>query len=61
MFEVRYLKQYGGMALILVGAILLVVCRVARCQTNAELLTGLSLILLGFFLHLWLQKRGEKY
>ena len=55
------LKQYGGLALILIGAILLVVCYVARCESNTELLIGLTLIVLGFLLHIKLQKRGEKY
>ncbi len=55
------LKLYGGLALILIGAILLVVCYVAKCESNAELLIGLMFIVLGFILHIWQQKRGEKY
>ena len=54
-------KQLIGLVLIAVGASLLVVCKVAGWQSNAELLIGLSLIILGFVLHLWLQKHGEKY
>ena len=53
--------KWTGLALMAVGAILLVVCYVARCESNAELLIGLILIILGFVLHVWLQKRGEKY
>ena len=55
------LKLYGGLALILIGAILLVVCYVAKCESNAELLIGLMFIVFGFILHIWQQKRGEKY
>ena len=55
------LKLYGGLVLILVGTILLVVCFVANCQSNGELLTGLLLVVAGYFLHIWLQKRSEKY
>ena len=44
-----------------IGAVLLVVCRLAGWQSNAELLTGLSFIVGGYILHLWLQKQGEKY
>ena len=55
------LKQYGGLALIFIGAILLIVCKVAGWQSNIELLTGLLLVVAGYFLHIWLQKHGEKY
>ena len=55
------LKQYGGLALIFIGAILLIVCKVAGWQSNIELLTGLLLVVVGYFLHIWLQKHGEKY
>ena len=59
--DTRRLIPFIGLALIAFGAILLMVCYVARWQSNAELLTGLMLILLGFVLHVWLQKHGEKY
>ena len=55
------LKNYLGLALIVVGAVLLVVCYVVRWQSNAELLIGLLLIILGYFLHIWMQKCSEKY
>ena len=55
------LRQYSGVALMVVGALLLVVCYVAHWQSNAELLTGLALVVVGYFLHIWLQKRAEKY
>ena len=55
------LKQYGGQALMAIGALLLIVCRIAGWQSNAELLTGLILVVLGYILYLWLQKYGEKY
>ena len=50
-----------GLALMMVGAILLVVCYVAKCESNAELLIGLALIVLGFAWHIRQQKKGEKY
>jgi len=53
--------QYLGLALMLVGAILLIVCRLGRWQSNTELLIGLALIIFGYIVHLWLQKWGEKY
>ena len=61
MRTMKVLKQYGGLALILIGAILLVGCFVAKCESNTELLIGLALIVLGFILHVWQQKRNEKY
>jgi hypothetical protein len=50
-----------GLALIVIGATLLTVCYVAGWQSNAELLSGLAFIVVGFFLHLFMQKHGEKY
>ena len=58
---VKGLKAHCGLALIAVGAILLAVCYVAGVETNTELLAGLALIIAGFSLHIWLQKRAEKY
>ena len=55
------LRQYGGQALMAIGALLLIVCRIAGWQSNVELLTGLMLVVSGYVLYLWLQKRGEKY
>ncbi len=49
------------MALMSVGAMLLMVCKLAGWQSNSELITGLLLVVLGYMLHLWLQKRGQKY
>ena len=46
------LKQYSGLALIVIGAILLVVCFVFHWESNAELLVGLALIVSGYVLHL---------
>jgi len=45
----------------IVGAILLLVFRLAGWQSNAELLIGLALMILGFVLHVRQQKSGEKY
>ena len=55
------LKQYGGQALMAIGAVLLIVCRIAGWQSNGELLTGLVLVVLGYIAYLWLQKHNEKY
>ena len=55
------LKQYGGLALMAIGAVLLVVCRIVGWQSNAELLAGWLMIVLGYIVYLWLQKHGEKY
>ena len=55
------LKQYGGQALMAIGAVLLIVCRIAGWQSNGELLTGLVLVVLGYIAYLWLQKHDEKY
>ena len=56
----RYAK-YLGMVLIVIGVILLIVCKLADWQSNAELLIGLICVVLGYILHLWLQKYGQKY
>ena len=55
------LKQYGGLALMAIGAILVMVLKVAGWQPNTALLRGLALVVAGYFLHIWLQKRGQKY
>ena len=55
------LMSHLGLALMFIGAILLTICYFANWESNAELLIGLMLILLGYFLHVWLQKRREKY
>ena len=54
-------KPYWGLALMSIGAILLVVCRLAGWQTNAELVIALLLIIFGYILYLWLQKHGGRY
>ena len=55
------IKRYGGQALMAIGALLLMVCRMAGWQSNAELIVGLILVVLGYIAFLWLQKHGEKY
>jgi len=59
--NINTLIPYVGMALMIVGAILLLVFRLAGWQSNAELLIGLALMILGFVLHVRQQKSGEKY
>jgi len=61
MFKTELILKWMGLALIAIGAILLTVCKLADCQSNAELLIGLILIVVGFVWHVRQQKRGEKY
>ena len=56
------LKSYVGVALILVGALLLIVCYIAGwTSSNLVLLAGLILIILGAVQHIRQQIKGEKY
>jgi membrane-bound ClpP family serine protease len=56
------LKQYGGVALIVVGALLLGIgFLVGWTSSNLVLLIGLIIIVLGAFLHVRQQKKEEKY
>ena len=58
----KSLRQYGGLALIIIGAILLMVAYlVGWTSSNLVLLGGLLLIILGAILHVRAQKKGEKY
>ncbi len=50
-----------GLALIVIGALFLIVAYVAGwTSSNVVLLTGLIIIVLGAFLHVCQQKKGEK-
>ena len=55
------LKRFWGVALMAIGALLLLVCRLVGWQSNTELLIGLILIIFGFMGHVRSQKTGEKY
>ena len=55
------LKPYYGVALMVVGALLLLICRLAHCQSNTELLISLLLVLGGFVFHVKQLKSKEKY
>ena len=44
-----------------IGAVLLVLCKLVGWQSNAELLTGLAMVVMGYVLYIWLRKHGEKY
>jgi hypothetical protein len=55
------LKRFWGVALMAIGALLLLVCQLAGWQSNTELLIGLILIIFGFIGHVRSQKTGEKY
>jgi len=56
------LKQYLGIALVVAGALLLIVSYlVGWTDSNIVLLTGLIVIVLGVALHVKQQKKSEKY
>ena len=56
------LKQYGGLALISIGAILLAVSYIVGwTSSNLVLLLGLAIIIFGVVLHIKQQKKGDKY
>ena len=56
------LKQYVGVALIIVGALLLIVSYIAGwTSSNLVLLSGLTFIVLGAILHVKHIKSTEKY
>ena len=56
------MRSYIGVALILVGALLLIVGYIAGwTSSNLVLLTGLIIIVLGAVLHIKQQKKSEKY
>ena len=56
------IKDYIGVALILLGALLLIVSYIAGwASSNLVLLLGLILIVLGAFMHIKHLKNGEKY
>jgi uncharacterized membrane protein HdeD (DUF308 family) len=55
-------KILMGVALVLTGALLLIVAYVAGWTTsNLVLLAGLLMIIVGIYLHVKLTKLGEKY
>ncbi len=54
--------SFGGVALILIGAILLATSYfTGLSHLNIVLWTGLLFVTLGIVLHVWLLKRREKY
>ena len=56
------LRQYGGLALIVIGAILLAIAYLAGwTSSNLVLLAGLALIVFGVILHVKSAKSGDKY
>ena len=56
------IKPYMGVALVLAGALLLVVSYVAGwTSSNLVLLGGLIVVISGVILHVRLAKAGEKY
>ena len=56
-----FLTTYGGLALILIGAILLLLHYLSWLSGNVVLIVGLVLIICGIILHVWLYKHNEKY
>ncbi|WP_073209599.1 hypothetical protein [Xylanibacter ruminicola] len=56
------INTYLGVALVLAGALLLIVSYLSGfTRYNLVLLTGLIIIVLGAVLHVRHQKKGEKY
>ena len=56
------LRQYGGLALITIGAILLAISYILGwTSSNLVLLLGLALIVFGIILHVKSAKLGDKY
>ena len=56
------MKQYIGIALVVAGALLLIVSYIAGwTSSNLVLLTGLIIIILGAALHIRQLKKGGKY
>ena len=56
------LKSYLRVALVIIGALLLMVGYIAGwTSSNLVLLTGLIIIVLGAVLHIKQQKKSEKY
>jgi len=57
-----HLRQNIGLALVLTGAILLIISYILGWTTsNFVLLGGLFIIIIGVWLHVNRQKSGEKY
>jgi len=54
-------RQYAGVALVCIGALLLIGCYVVHIEANFELFLGLGLIVFGAALHVRALKKGEKY
>ncbi len=54
-------KRYGGLALIVIGAILFLLEYLKWLSGNWVLLAGLFCIIAGISTHILLQKRGGKY
>ena len=58
----RLLRPYSGVALIVIGALLLLVSSLAGwTSSNLVLLGGLVLIVAGVIVHVRMIKKGEKY
>ena len=56
------LKRLIGVALVIIGALFLIVAYLAGWTgSNIVLLTGLIFIIIGIILHVQLTKSGEKY
>jgi len=58
----KTVKPYIGVALVVAGALLLIVSKIAGwTSSNLVLLSGLIIIIIGLFLHVKLTKSAEKY
>ncbi len=57
-----FLKQNIGMALVVTGALLLIISFfLGWTSSNLILLSALIIIMVGAFLHVWQQKKLDKY
>ena len=55
-------RPYIGVALVVAGALLLIISKIAGwTSSNLVLLSGLIIIIIGLFLHVKLTKSAEKY
>ena len=58
----RLLRKNMGIALVVAGALLLIVSKIVGwTSSNMVLLIGLIIIIIGIFLHVKLTKSAEKY